>query len=33
MNKNAKDKLKGFGCVIIVWIVLSILYLVLCHLR
>ena len=29
MLKNVKDHIKGIGCVIIVWVVLSILYLVL----
>lgn len=29
MLKNVKDHIKGIGCVIIVWIILSILYLIL----
>lgn len=29
MKENIKNNLKGIGCVLIVWVVLSILYLVL----
>lgn len=29
MLKNVKDNIKGIGCVILVWIVLSILYMIL----
>ena len=29
MKENEKNNLKGIGCVLIVWVVLSILYLVL----
>ena len=29
MKENVKNNLKGIGCVLIVWVILSILYLVL----